>query len=73
MFRITVKTQMVAGELHYHVTGYRANGGRAFAVAELHESEWLAFYQSVEHDHRFQIEVFDGAIQATPADAAASE
>ena len=72
MYRVSVRTQMVAGEIHYHVTAHRSDG-RAFAVAELRQSEWLSFLAFAEHDHRFQIEVANETLPTTLTRFAAPE
>ncbi len=73
MFRVSVKTQLVAGQLHYHLRCARVSDNRVCAVAELHQSEWLAFLQFAEHDHRFEIEVEHERVPTAPATSTASQ
>jgi hypothetical protein len=59
MFRVNVRTQIVAGSLHYHVrvASFRAGYWCVCGVLQLHEPEWLEFLRVCE---AFSVEVTIG-------------
>lgn len=74
MFRVTVKTQAVRGELRYHLRLDSTRGGerRICGVLELDPQEWVAFLSIAEHEH-IPIEVTHETVPAAPAVTAAAE
>jgi hypothetical protein len=69
MFRVNVRTQVVAGALHYHVrlSSFRGDGcWYVCGILMLHEAEWLEFLRICQ---AFHIEVIVGEVPATASEA----
>jgi hypothetical protein len=67
MFRITVRTQVVAGAVHYHCRALTGAEDRICGVLVLYEREWVELLTICE---AFQIEVRHEALPTPPAHSA---